>query len=331
MLKRNQCIKSVIYSAAMLLLILDAKQAVSAAAEGTKICLYTLLPSVFPFIFISILLNSSLSNMKFSVLKPIGKAFRLPGKAENLLLSGFLGGYPVGAQSITDAWKNGTISKSQAHRLLSFCSNAGPAFIFGFVANGFSNRYIPWIIWLIHILSALIVAQCLPYKKENTSESIMHPSINLTTALNRTILVMAQICGWVIIFRVIIGFINKWIKRLLSPSVSIWVSGLLELTNGCIAAEAIQAEGLRFVLICTFISLGGLCVLAQTMSVTTGLGIGFYFPGKILQACFSALLAMLMQPLVIQNTQLFRPSMITIICLALITLGTYFMIKQKKQ
>lgn len=331
MFRRKQHIKSIIYSATMLLLILDAKQVVSAAAEGINICLYTLLPSVFPFIFISILLNNSLSEIKFKILKPIGKIFRLPGNAENILISGFLGGYPVGAQSITDAWKNGSISKRQAHRLLGFCSNAGPAFIFGLAAKSFTSQYTPWVIWLIHILSALITAKYLPCKKENSGKAIIQPSVNLSTALNKTIKVMAQICGWVVIFRVIIGFINNWIRGLLPQAIAIGASGILELTNGCIAVEEIEVQGLRFVLICTFISFGGLCVLAQTASVTAALGTGCYFPGKVLQACFSALLAMLTQPLIIPKTQLYRPSTLTLIFLALIIIGTHLVIKRKKQ
>jgi len=39
------------------------------------------------------------------------------------------------------------------------------------------------------------------------------------------------------------------------------------------------------------LSFGGVCVYMQTLSVTEGLGIGWYFPGKVLQTVFSLMLS----------------------------------------
>ncbi len=42
----------------------------------------------------------------------------------------------MGAKSVIALYENGTCSKVEAERLLSFCTNSGPAFIFGIVGAG---------------------------------------------------------------------------------------------------------------------------------------------------------------------------------------------------
>ena len=64
------------------------------------------------------------------------------------------------------------------------------------------------------------------------------------------------------------------------------ITGLLELSNGCIQLTALSCEGLRFIIASVFLSLGGICVALQTASVTEDIPKDLYFPGKLLQCCF---------------------------------------------
>lgn len=289
----------------MLLLILDAKTALSGAKEGINLCLQAVLPSIFPFLIISQLLTGRLSGRSIPLLRPIGKLCGIPEGAESIFLLGLLGGYPVGAQSVSDAWKQGSISQKDAHRLLGFCSNAGPAFLFGMFGPLFSSDYIPWILWLIHIISALTVGMVLPGKAHSFCSLPGHTPDTLPKALERSIRIISVICGWVIAFRVILAILNRWLLWFIPLEYQVLLTGLLELSNGCHSLRAISCEATRFIISSVIISAGGLCVGMQTVTVTADLGTGKYFPGKILQSLLSIVIALCLQPYLF-NTPLLR-------------------------
>ena len=75
-----------------------------------------------------------------------------------LLLTGFLGGYPTGAQCVSQARSSGKLTKAQAERMIAVCSNAGPSFLFGMVSQMCTESSMVWLLWAVHILSAVLVA-----------------------------------------------------------------------------------------------------------------------------------------------------------------------------
>lgn len=279
----------------MLMMILDSKTGIYGASEGLRLCIQVLIPSLFPFIFLSILLTGSLAGRKISVLQPIGHLCGIPQGAEVLLLTGILGGYPSGAQAVAQAWKTGCISKRQADRMLGFCNNAGPSFLFGIIASQFSNRATIWVLWLIHILSAVFTAMIMPNKSQDHVAICSSTPITLPQAAKKALVSMAQICGWVILCKVMLCFLDRWILWLFPNEVRIMLSGVLELSNGCWALSGIPKEGLRFIICCGFLSFGGLCVMMQTVSVTGKLGLGMYLPGKLLQTGISLIMGYALQ------------------------------------
>lgn len=282
-------------AAGMLILILDAPAALSFAREGVQLCLQTLIPSLFPFFVCSILLTGSLSGISAPVLHPLETFCRIPEGSAALLLVGFLGGYPVGAQNIGLAYERGQLSKEDARRMLGFCNNAGPAFLFGMVGSFFDNPLMPWLLWAIHIVSALIVARILPGRCASFRRENRIKPLSLTEAVDKSIRVMASVCGWVVLFRIIIGFLDSRLPFLFPYSVRILLKGALELSNGCIFLGEIPCTGLRFTAAAVMLGFGGLCVAMQTHAVACGLKLDRYFPGKLLQCCISFLLSVMIQ------------------------------------
>lgn len=278
-------------SIAILALILDSKTALQGAKEGITLCLYTVIPSLFPIIVMSTLLSSCLLGGRIPLLRLLGRLCGVPEGAESLLLLGFLGGYPVGAQLVADIYRQGYIRRNTAHRLLGFCSNAGPAFIFGIVGLIFSSKWIPLALWLIHIASALAVGALLPGKESALCHLKADKTITPAAAMERGLRIMASICGWVIIFRVILAVVLRWIIWLVPIRAQILIAGLLEISNGCLALVNLPLEGQRFVCCAVILALGGVCVLMQTSSVVGDLGLGTYLRGKVLQSVLSFLLA----------------------------------------
>lgn len=276
----------------LLVLILDGKTALSGAQQGIDLCIRTVIPSLFPFFFVSGFLTNALSGASLRVLTPIRKLCSVPKGAESILITGFLGGYPVGARSVGDAYVEGRLHPHDAAHLLSFSSNAGPAFLFGMVSGLFERPYIPFLLWGIHIVSAILVSiihSSGPCKGLNRSKS--HNPLSVSAAMKSSLTVMAAVCGWVILFRIMIAFLNRWVLWAFPEILCVILTGLLELTNGCCELSAIVQPELRFVLCSGFLAFGGVCVTMQTASVISGLPLRHYLTGKLLQTLFSLLLS----------------------------------------
>lgn len=290
----------------LLVLILDAKTALSGAQSGISLCLNSVIPSLFPFFIVTSLARSIFLGKTIRILRPISRLCGIPEGAESLMLLGFLGGYPVGAQGIHDAYRYGAISKHDAKRMLGFCNNAGPAFLFGMLGSLFTTGTTIWIIWGIHILTAIIVGLILPNKQASICVLPKHDAPSLPTCVENSIKNMTLVCAWVIIFRVIIAFLEHWILWYFPPEWRALMAGVLELTNGCHALTGITKEGTRFVLSATFLGFGGLCVAMQTASITKESGTGLYFPGKLLQGTFSFLISCTTQHFLFPRSEVFE-------------------------
>lgn len=279
----------------LLILILDAKTAFFGASQGLALCIRTVIPSLLPFFVLSILLTSTLTGEKLRLLRPLGRLCGISQGAESLLLIGMLGGYPAGAQCVSQAYQDGILKKQDAQRMIAFCNLAGPAFLFGIVAGKFSDPLGPWALWAIHILSAIFVAILLPDK--STAKNILHRTdpLTLPDAMQRSLRIMAGVCGWILLFRVVIAFLERWVLWMLPIPAQVAITGLLELSNGCCELGKISNDGLRFIICSGMLAFGGLCVTMQTVSVAGGLSVKTYLNGKILQLLVSLLLAGLLQ------------------------------------
>ena len=277
--------------ACILILILDSNTAIEGARTGIDLCIGTIIPSLFPFVILSNYLLHSISGNQGKISRIMYKYFNIPEAAFPILIAGFLGGYPTGAQLLCSCQKSGKIKKEDAEYLLHFCSNAGPSFLFGIVSQSFPGQHYIWILWIIHILSALLVSLIFFRKTINIASISPAQKVSLPTILNRAIQVMAQVCGWVVLFRVLISFLNKWFLWILSPDLSVLLCGMLELSNGCMLLFEITDIKVRFVICSTLLSFGGLCVTMQTASLVGELSLRSYLCGKLVQTLFSTLVS----------------------------------------
>lgn len=316
--------------AGLLLLILDARTALQGAREGIRLCLYTIVPSLLPFFFLSMLLTGALMGTTVGFLRPLGAILGIPAGSESLLITGILGGYPTGAQAVAQNWRNGYLDANNANRMMVICNLAGPAFLFGIVGSQFSSVSVAWMLWMIHVLSALFTAAMLPKPIQQFTSVRRGTPISVTEAVSRSIRVMATVCGWIVLFRVILAFLGRWFLWMLPISLQVLIFGLLELANGCCALHQIPHEGLRFILASAMLSFGGLCVCMQTASVTSGLDFRGYVPGKLLQTAISIILALFIQSFLFASSeQLAVFPIIAPLLLAVLWLGVKFLRKQK--
>lgn len=310
-------IKFILFLLLTSVLILQNHIAAVGIQEGIDLCIKSVIPALFPFLILTPLMYQFVPGFVYKWFMPFRQISGIPAGSESIFLIGLLSGYPNGARLIVQAWKNNQISKNTALRMLGFCNNAGPAFIFG-ICSTVLPLYAIWAIWSIHILSAMITACLLP-GKTHEPVSLSTNKLTLADSVWSATKTIALICAWILVFRVIISFVNEYSHPYIPKRILSFISGILEITNGILLLDHNSQPGLRFVLITTYISWGGLCVAAQIISVTKDLGTGFYFPGKILQCSFSFLLAYITQQFIFEKAEQYNvPFYILLISITLI-------------
>ena len=280
----------VILFAAFLFLILDSKCAATGISIGLELCIRTVIPAIFPFLILSPLLVSQIPQLSF--LHPLNKLLKIPAGSERILITSFLCGYPVGAQMVNDAWINGRLSTADAKRMLAFCNNAGPAFIFGIGGSLFQELWVPWALWCIHIISAVAVGVMLPGSSCQRNTMLLYQNTSFREQLQKGVVTMGYICGWVIMFRMIESFLQKWVLWLLPNWCTVLFFGFLELSSGCVATQSFVDPSVRFLFLSAFFAFGGICVHMQTASVTSNLNaVTIHLTGKVLHCMISILLS----------------------------------------
>ena len=296
----KRCIRSMFAVIGLMILILDTQTATEGIKAGLEICVSSAIPTLLPFLILSNYLSSSMIGARIPVLAGIAKHCGIPSGLESIMGIGWIGGYPVGAGMVADMYRKKAIDKPCAERLLGFCNNAGPAFIFGMSANLFSKIWIGWIIFIIQIFSGICVGFLLPVKKKTAECKIAEIHTTLIQSVENGLRSMAMICVWILCFRAVLSYLQKFLLPE-NPITNVLVSGLMELSNGCVRLGELKAEAMRFVFINGMLSFGGICVWMQTRSVAKGLQLKWFIMGKVFQCLISTLCAYLIGLLIFPN------------------------------
>jgi sporulation integral membrane protein YlbJ len=281
-------------------------------------------PSLFPFFVLSSLIVDTgvaryIGKPLRRVMKPL---FNVGGGCAAAVALGFVGGYPVGAKTVISLYENGDCTKAEAERLLSFCNNSGPAFIFGVVGAGvFASGTIGLMLYLVHTAASLIVG--IIFRNWNKNETPVRRerpetraeggfASSFTASVKSATQSSLNICGFVIFFTVLIhmlditgvipyvssllggifeplGFDSDWGRRLLT--------GVIELSSGVWSLKGAAPKLTGSVAMAAFmLGWAGLSVHSQVLSFigASGLSARTYIAGKLLQGAISAAIAALL-------------------------------------
>ena len=268
---------------------------IHAATEAAlRLCVYSLLPALFPFfVLTSFLISLGFPAALGRLLRgPMERLFHLGGSGASALLLGFLGGYPTGARTVCELYTAGELSKEEAERALSFANNCSPAFFVSFVGSEvFHAPRLGLLLWLIHVLSALSVGllfrgkaparRCVLPRRE--AESL---SAALIRAVASALSAYLTVCSFVLLFSVL-SFPLAEHPLLL---------GFFELSRG---VAALPTTRLGFALAGFFCGFGGLAVQLQSLAfiLPAGLSPKKHLAGKLLQGLLAGLLSFFAAPL----------------------------------
>lgn len=263
-MKRRMPILPLILSAAgMVCLILDGECVAGAVQDGIELCLRTIIPALFPLFVLSSVLVCALSGLR---IPGLSKALGIPEGSGVIFLLGAIGGFPMGAQCIAQAVEQGELDKHSAQRMLGFCNNAGPAFLFGILGGIFDNPIVPLALFVIQLESAFLMGMLWP-GEASMATRLPKSEVSLPNSVSRAVRSMVSVCAWVILANVLLAFLERWLFPFLPELIRVCITGTLELTNGCLALADMKAENLRFILCCGFLNFGGLSVLMQIQAI----------------------------------------------------------------
>ena len=276
---------------AMTALILDSRCAADSAREAIELCMGTLIPLLLPLFVLSAMLVPALGAIQLPLLS---KILGFPEGGGGLFLIGCAGGFPVGAACVAQAARERLLSREMGEDLLGLCSFCGPSFLFGVIGNVLSLAEAA-VLFAIQLETALLIAV---FRKRSAYGSFQASAeaVSLPQAVRRAISSIATVCAWVILAGVAAGFLRHWLFPLLPKALGIFLTGILELTNGVFALEGLS-PGLRLPFCAFFVTFGGVSVLLQIAAVAApaGLRMGKCIRQKTIQALLAAGIAILVQ------------------------------------
>ena len=300
--------------AAALYVLLFPRQCAASVADGIKLCLERIVPSLFPYLVLSDLFLASgcAQEMARRSGKWMKKAFRVGSGGAIALLLGLTGGYPVGAKAAASLLREGIIEKRGAQQLLRFCNNAGPAFLFGVVGSVcYRSAAVGASLYAVHVLSAILCGLILRGKAPirgnaaNVKPLPPFPEAFLTAAANagRSLVTVSLL---VTVFTVLLGAIFQLFPA--AEPAQVLAAGVLELSSGCArVASSSLPWAVKLPLTAAIVGWGGVCVHLQTMAAVrdAGLSVRPYLRAKALQAAISALIALPLPRLIRPAAQTF--------------------------
>jgi hypothetical protein len=191
-------------------------EAAQGVRSGLTLCGQTLVPSLFPFMALAMLVGrSTAAGPLCRILGPLCRRWlRLPESLAPVLLMSFVGGYPVGAKMISSMIKEGEISTGQARRLLFFAVSPAPSFAIAAVGGSLlGSAKAGAVVYGCHLFTALLLGgwqarkykMPLPSKKEGKGLPFSAALVESTAAAVEG---MLSICGFVLCFSALLALLQ---------------------------------------------------------------------------------------------------------------------------
>lgn len=283
---------------------------VPACFEGIALWAKCVLPALFPFMVITLLMIKT-GGAELAA-RPFGRAcgrIGLPREAAAIAVMSAFSGYPAGSRIVCEYCESGRISRTDARRLAPLCSAAGPAFLLGSVGqNMFGDRGAGAAIMCAHLASVAATGVALCLATRRTDDKISAPPAvtgnenALYDAFFSAVISVAVAGGFICFFYTmaeaaeqlgLTGALSRALEPALGSAADGLCRGLIEPTGGC-AALAAGGSPLALPLAGFLITFGGASILLQQLCylVKCGVSPARFVAAKLVQGalCFVLLL-----------------------------------------
>lgn len=313
--------------------------------SSVKMWAFVLVPSLFPYLVISVLLTSSGILKIFSpVISLISKLFKINKKSAEVYLCSLFCGYPCGALCSADLCRNGEVSPRDAERLICYTNNAGPLFLISAVGCSFLNSFIDGVaLYFIQTISAFVCGLVLRNESKNCNSSrtvIRSGSADIAYCCENAVKTMINICGFVVLSAVcsklIIITCNNIaadLKIKLPKYFECIIYSIFEITNGAKYISAYCNSNIGFAFLCMVISWSGISVFLQIKSVVEkNVRIKRLIQMKIFQSLIGFACGLIYKSLKIKSDNIYNANKYIELSLALsVLIFIIFIFKKYKQ
>lgn len=230
---------------------------------------------------------------------PLSWLLGIKKDAVGAVLLSLVGGFPNGAICIRHLFDNGTLTKEEAERILTFTSTASPTFCIGVVGLSlFGNTSFGVKLYIYQITAALLTAVITRKGNIKTTKSQAHSKKHnmsdvLTSSISDSGMTMLKVCAFTVFFAVIGDAACIVCETYLGNIPSAICASFCELTLACRRCAALNEHMAK--LLCSFaVGYSGLSVHMQTASVLSGSGVKLsgYHTAKMLQGIFCAIMTL---------------------------------------
>lgn len=279
---------------------------------GLNLWFQVVVPALLPFIIFSgVMVRMGVAGKIGRVAYPVlHRLFRISQAGCYPVVIGMLSGYPLGAKTVADLCREGSLNVEEGQYLLVFCNNASPMFMLEYMGIYCMGLKEPMILLGIVYLAAWINAflyqfhfRCyhswenmvqwkLKAEKKDSFISILDESIL------DGFLTVTRVGGYIILFSVLAEFVEQVVPGQGSGSVAGLIKmlglGMIEITTGGeYLKNATCSSGWTWILGAGFCAFGGLSSVAQTSSVIrdSGLSVKKYLCAKLKHGLITSALA----------------------------------------
>ena len=275
-------------------LFIYSKECKNGIVNGLIICVSNLVPSLFLYMILASYISGSKISLYIGAIlgKPVTKLLKLPKSSASAILLSLIGGYPVGAKCVANAYKNNLLTKSQAKKLSLITVSSGTGFTLNFVALSlYNNKKIGIILLVSQILAYIITATliCVFVKCDDSIEVSNNRQIkhtDFTSAVFDGCVATLNMCAMVIVFSALVCVCEKILHN--TPHIKDIIILTLEVTTACTKLYT------KYPIYAISFAMGfsGLCIHFQIFSILKDIGINkmLFFFFRIIQGICSACL-----------------------------------------
>lgn len=279
------CAAVLIFGAAI---IIFPERYVNCCFCGFALWAECVLPSLFPFIVLSLVLIKTGMAQRASVpLKGAANRLNLPQNAAVCFVLSILSGYPAGSRLVYEFYENGSLTQNDCKKLAPLCSTSGPLFIIGSVGfKMFGDKLLGVKIFIAHALSVILISLILARFSKPSENLPARPPKSGNNVLYDTfygaIVSVAVAGGFIAFFYVVAQFMQDFnllypAERLLclfmdGSAARAVCAGLAEATTGCmlLKSSAVPFKGAIAGFLITF---GGFSIILQQLSYLVKAGV----------------------------------------------------------
>lgn len=254
----------------IIILLICPLSTISGAKDGIVLTSSVIIPTLFPFTVATLY---AIKINIFSFLKPIEKFFiKTLGQSTEMfsvMLLSFIGGYPVGSKLINELYKQKKINKTQAHYMLCYCVNAGPAFVVSAVGTLIlKSKSLGIALFVSHIFSSLLICFFCSHILRNEPISInsLNEAENYKNAFGNSVSSAIDSIIKISAFVILFSAINEIFADLINNETIKTIMLSLEVTNAVAHTENIY-------LIAFWLGFSGINIWCQIFSITTDCGV----------------------------------------------------------